>query len=46
MKKSGTDIFTANRSLGMLHEEKLKALMQPENLLRKGFTMKDIRENL
>jgi len=46
MKKRGTDIFSANRSLGMMPEEKLEALMQPENLLRKGFTVNDIREHL
>jgi aspartate ammonia-lyase len=46
MKKGGTDIFAANRSLDMVPEDKLKAMMQPENLLRKGFTMKDIREHL
>jgi hypothetical protein len=30
----------------MMPEEKLQALMQPENLLRKGFTVNDIREHL
>ena len=33
-------------NISLRNEDKLKALMQPENLLRKGFTMKDIRENL
>jgi aspartate ammonia-lyase len=45
MKKSGTDIFTANRSSGVIPEEKLNAWMQPENLLSKGFTMNDIKDH-
>lgn len=46
MKRTGTDIFEANRSLGVVPEKQLESLMQPENLLKKGFTMNDIRELL
>ncbi|MGW8315734.1 MAG: lyase family protein [Bacteroidales bacterium] len=43
MKRTGGDIFEANRSLGLIQEKRLESLMQPENLLKKGFTMNDIR---
>lgn len=46
MKNSGADIFSANRSLGLLDPEQLKKLMEAEQLLKQGFTMDDIRELL
>jgi aspartate ammonia-lyase len=46
MKESGTDIFTANEELGMIDRSKLKKLMEADQLLKKGFTMNDIREVL
>ena len=46
MKKAGQDIFDANEALGMIEAKKLKRLMEPGNLLKKGFTMDDIRELL
>jgi aspartate ammonia-lyase len=46
MKKAGQDIFDANEILGMIEAKKLKRLMEPGNLLKKGFTMNDIRELL
>ena len=46
MKESGADIFTANEDLGLIEEEKLKKLMEADQLLKKGFTMDDIREVL
>jgi aspartate ammonia-lyase len=46
MKKSGADIFTANRSLGLVDSELLKKLMETDQLLKKGFTIDDIREVL
>jgi fumarate hydratase class II len=46
MKKSGQDIFDANESLGIIEAKKLKRLMEPGNLLKKGFTINDIRELL
>jgi aspartate ammonia-lyase len=46
MKESGEDIFTANMSLKLLDPEKLEKLMEPDKLLKKGFTMGDIKEIL
>jgi len=46
MKKDGQDIFAANESLGIIESKKLKKLMEPGNLLKKGFTINDIRELL
>ncbi len=46
MKKGGQNIFDANDSLGTIEAKKLKKLMEPGNLLKKGFTMDDIRELL
>jgi aspartate ammonia-lyase len=44
MKKENIDIFEANDRLGLLPAEKLKKIMQPEYLVKKGFSMKDIRD--
>jgi aspartate ammonia-lyase len=44
MKETGEDIFTANDQLLIVEERKLHELMQPDNLLKKGFTMDDIRK--
>ncbi len=44
MKETQLDIFRANDELGLLPAEKLKKLMLPEYLLKKGFTVNDIRE--
>ncbi len=46
MKEGGMSIFEANKKLGMLDESKLETLMEPDHLLKKGFTMNDIREVL
>lgn len=46
MKEDGMSIFDANKKLGMLDEIKLEKLMEPDQLLKKGFTMNDIRELL
>ena len=46
MKKGGQSIFQANDALGIIEPGKLKKLMEPGNLLKKGFTIKDIRELL
>ena len=46
MKKDKQDIFEANEALGMIEGKKLKKLMEPGNLLKKGFTISDIRELL
>ena len=46
MKVSSTDIFTANQELGLIDAGKLKKLMEADQLLKKGFTVDDIRELL
>jgi aspartate ammonia-lyase len=46
MKETGKDIFTANDKLKIIGKTKLSKLMQPDQLLQKGFTMNDIREIL
>jgi aspartate ammonia-lyase len=42
MKSTGTDIFTANEKLQLIDPIKLKTLLQPENLLKLGFSIKDL----
>ena len=44
MKEEDCDIFEANRRSGILPVEKMKELMDPAKLLKKGFTMKDLEE--
>lgn len=44
MKQEGIDIFAANERLAVLPAEQLGKIMQPEYLLKRGFSMKDIRD--
>ena len=44
MKAKKVDIFTANADLNTIDPGKLKLLMEPGNLLKKGFTVNDIKE--
>ena len=46
MNEQGSNIFEANEKLGLLDPKMLEKLMQPDKLLKKGFTMNDIRECL
>lgn len=46
MKKEEQNIFEANDTLGIIEPKKLKTLMEPGNLLKKGFTVSDIKELL
>jgi aspartate ammonia-lyase len=46
MKKMKQTIFQANESLGTIDPKKLEKLMEPGYLLKKGFTIDDIRELL
>ena len=46
MKKGEQNIFDANDTMEMIEPKKLKKLMEPGNLLKKGFTVNDIRELL
>ena len=43
MKKGDQNIFEANDTLGIIEAKKLKKLMEPGNLLKKGFTINDIK---
>ncbi|MEE4198991.1 MAG: lyase family protein [Bacteroidales bacterium] len=44
MKQSGLDIFQANEKLQLMDTRKLKIILQPQNLLKMGFTVNDILE--
>jgi aspartate ammonia-lyase len=46
MKEEGCSVFEANEKLGLLDPSQLEKLMAPDQLLKKGFTMNDIREVL
>jgi aspartate ammonia-lyase len=43
MKEKGVDVFTANETLKLLEEDKLKTILMPENLLKLGYTVSEIR---
>ncbi len=45
MKTEKLDIFEANQVLNLMAENKLKQLMQPENLIKSGFSISDITGN-
>jgi aspartate ammonia-lyase len=42
MREEHCDIFTANNNLQMIGEEKLRQLLNPENLLKLGFVLSDL----
>lgn len=42
MQQSGLSIVEANEKLKLLNREKLEHILKPENLLKEGYTMKDI----
>jgi aspartate ammonia-lyase len=42
MKASGLSVFEISRKLNIMDEERLKLLLAPENLLKLGFSLKDI----
>ncbi|MDY6799606.1 MAG: lyase family protein [Bacteroidota bacterium] len=42
MKNSELDVFQANEKLQMMDSEKLRKILQPQNLLKMGFTLDDI----
>ncbi len=43
MKAAGCDVFDANNKLKLLDAEKLKNALKPENLLKTGFTLNDLK---
>jgi aspartate ammonia-lyase len=44
MKNKNCDIFEANKKLRIIDEEKLIQILKPENLLKQGFSVKDIEK--
>lgn len=42
MKASGLSVFEANRKLNIINEEKLSELLAPQNLLKMGFSIKEL----
>lgn len=44
MKREQIDIFEANTALGLLQKHKLKKLLQTDNLLKLGYSLKDMME--
>ncbi|MCP4176608.1 MAG: aspartate ammonia-lyase [bacterium] len=42
MKKSNVNVFEANTKLNLINEERLKVILNPENLLKAGFSVKDL----
>ena len=43
MKQKKYDIFEANSILNILEESRLKEILQPDNLLKTGFSMEDLK---
>jgi len=46
MKENRCTVFEANEKLQLVSDDRMKKLMEPDQLLKKGFTMNDIRELL
>lgn len=42
MQTQSVDVFEANSALGILAEEKIRQLLQADNLLKSGFTLDDL----
>jgi aspartate ammonia-lyase len=42
MRKDNIDLFEANKRMDVMNEEKIKQLVNPENLLKEGFDINDI----
>ncbi len=42
MKEKEIDVIEANKNLGLIDPQKLNEILQPENLLKEGFSLKDI----
>jgi aspartate ammonia-lyase len=45
MKEFGKDIFEANEDLKLFEETKLREILKPENLVRGGFSVKDLMKD-
>jgi len=46
MKEKKIDIFEANSTLNIIREERLREILQPGNLLKLGFSLEDLNDNL
>jgi len=46
MKESNCTVFEANEKMQLVSRDRMKKLMEPDQLLKKGFTINDIRELL
>ncbi|MCF8232504.1 MAG: hypothetical protein K9J27_09980 [Bacteroidales bacterium] len=44
MVSEGTNVFEANEKLDIIGEEKLREILKPENLLKLGYSIKDIKD--
>jgi aspartate ammonia-lyase len=44
MKKKKLDIYQANSNLKLVDQERLKAILSPDNLLKLGYTLNDIMD--
>ncbi|HRZ49385.1 MAG TPA: hypothetical protein P5338_08340, partial [Bacteroidales bacterium] len=44
MKEHQVDVFAANQHLQMVSDERIKAVMAPRELLKLGFSLKDLKE--
>jgi len=44
MKQEQVDVFEANRKLAYLQEDRLKALLEPANLLKMGFRIDELMQ--
>jgi len=42
MKNNKLDVFSANKILGYINDKKIQNILNPENLLKSGFIIKDI----
>ncbi|HEY4788080.1 MAG TPA: lyase family protein [Bacteroidales bacterium] len=43
MKSSGCTVFEANRSLKLMDETQLRTILQPQNLLKLGYSIRDLK---
>jgi len=42
MKKNGLTVFEANQKLNLIDNQKLESIVQPDNLLKMGYSIKDL----
>ena len=44
MKSSGCDVFEANQKFNLMDESQLRAVIQQQNLLRMGYSIRDLEQ--